>query len=230
MTKKISRLLPLVAIALLIALFFGLDGHHWLTLEKLAQHRQSLQDHVQGNLLSSLILFMLVYIVVVAASLPGAALLSLASGFLFGQWLGTGLVIIGATIGAVLLFLLVNTTLGATLKNKAGPWFHKISTGFQDNAISYMLFLRLIPIFPFFAVNVAGAMMGIRLSVFSFTTALGILPGSFVFVSAGVGLDAVLETGEIINRQTQIAFIGLGLVSLIPIGYKMLSKRRRSSD
>ena len=154
----------------------------------------------------------------------------MAAGFLFGQWLGTGLVIVGATIGAVLLFLLVNTTLGATLKSKAGPWFHKISAGFQDNAISYMLFLRLIPIFPFFAVNVAGAMMGIRLSVFSVTTALGILPGSFVFVSAGVGLDAVLETGEIINRQTQIAFIGLGLVSLIPIGYKMLSKRRRSSD
>ncbi len=230
MTTKISRFLPLVTIVLLIAVFFSFDGHHWLTLEKLAQHRDFLQKHVQESLLLSVLLFGLLYIVVVAASLPGAALLSLAAGFLFGQWLGTGLVIIGATIGAVLLFLLVNTTLGATLKSKAGPWFHKISAGFQDNAISYMLFLRLIPIFPFFAVNVAGAMMGIRLSVFSVTTALGILPGSFVFVSAGVGLDAVLETGEIINRQTQIAFIGLGLVSLIPIGYKMLSKRRRSSD
>ncbi len=227
---KISRFLPVISILLLIGLFFGLDGHHWLTLEKLAQHRQFLQNHVQDSLLLSLFIFGLVYIIVVAASLPGAALLSLAAGFLFGQWLGTGLVIFGATTGAILLFMLVNTTLGEMLKTKAGPWFHKISAGFQDNAISYMLFLRLVPLFPFFAVNIAGAMMGVRLSVFSVTTALGILPGSFVFVSAGVGLDAVLETGEIINRQTQIAFIGLGLVSLIPIGYKMLSKRRRSSD
>ena len=225
-----QRFLPFAVILLVIGLFFGLGGHEWLTLEKLTEHRLILQDHVQSNQLFSIFIFGCLYTIVVAASLPGAALLSLAAGFLFGQWLGTGLVVLSATTGAVLLFLMVDTTFGGILKAKAGPWFQKISAGFQDNAISYMLFLRLIPIFPFFAVNIAGAMLGIRLRDFSLTTAVGILPGSFVFVSAGVGLDAVLETGEIINRETQIAFVGLGLVSLLPVLYKVWSKRRHSAD
>ena len=224
--KKIVRFLPLIILLLVVVVFFGLGGHHWLTLEQLGAHRHALHTQVQDSLVLSTLIFAVVYIIVVAASLPGAALLSLAAGFLFGQWLGTGLVVFGATIGAILLFLLVDTTLGGVLKAKAGPWLDKISAGFQDNAISYLLFLRLIPLFPFFAVNIVGAILGIRLSIFTVTTALGILPGSFVFVSAGVGLDAVLETGEIINRETQIAFIGLGLVSLLPVGYKIWSKRR----
>ena len=226
MIRKHSRFIPIVVLLLLIGMFLGFGGHHLLTLEELARHRNYLQDQVQGNMIRSIIIFAAIYVAVVAGSLPGGALLSLAAGFLFGQWLGTMLVVASATLGAVLLFLLVDTAFGAILKEKAGPWFQKIRAGFQDNAISYMLFLRLVPIFPFFAVNIVGAMLGIRLTVFGLTTALGILPGSFVFVSAGVGLDAILETGEILNRETQIAFVGLGLVSLLPVGYKFLSKRR----
>lgn len=220
------RYLPLLGLLVFAGAFFYFGGHQWLTLEQLRQHQEFLRDFVVHNPVVAALGFFVAYTVMVAVSLPGASLFSLAAGLLFGQWIGTVLVVLGATSGAVVLFLLVQTAIGEKLKEKAGPWYQKISAGFQDNAVSYMLFLRLVPLFPFFAVNITGALMGIGLPIFAFTTAVGIIPGSFVFVSAGVGVNAVLETGNILSPEISIALVGLGCISLIPILYKFYKKRQ----
>ena len=177
-----KRFFPLAVLAVGLGAFFALGGTEWLSAGRLLENRDVLQGWVDSAPLVSISLFVLVYVVVVAFSLPGAALCSLAAGFLFGRWLGTTLVVVSATTGATILFLLVHTALGQTFQSKAGAWIGKIRAGFQNNAISYMMFLRLVPLFPFFAVNIAGAVLGVSLRVFVATTALGIIPGSFVYV------------------------------------------------
>ena len=166
-----------------------------------------------------------------ALSLPGGAILSLFGGFLFPQPFSTIYVVIGATIGAALIFLAARSALGEILYKKAGNIFNKMEKGFQENAISYLFFLRLVPIFPFWIVNLAAAFFRVSFWTYLWTTFLGIAPGSFVFTQAGAGLSAIFETGQtfslstIFNMQIRIALIALGIFALIPILIKKFKKR-----
>jgi uncharacterized membrane protein YdjX (TVP38/TMEM64 family) len=220
---------PLVVLVSLGVVAIALDLHHWLSIDALRDHRQTLTAFVARNGAAAGALFMLVYVTSTALSLPGGAALSLAAGLLFGVALGGAYVVCGATVGAVLVFLIARSALGEILKKGAGKWFAQMEAGFQRNAFSYLLTLRLIPIFPFFVVNLVSAFLGVKLRAFAAATFIGIVPGSLVFTYAGSGLGSVLDSNEalsltsVLTPDILIALTGLGSLALLPILYRHLN-------
>ncbi len=187
-----SRLALLGVLITLMVAFFVSGGIDYLSLSVLAENRQFLADFVEDNFFEAISLFVLIYVVVVALSVPGAAVLTLSGGFLFGVLLGTFLVLVAATSGAVILFLIAKTALGEPLARKAGPALQTLRQGFAENAFSYLLFLRLMPVFPFWLVNLAPALLGVSLPIYITATFIGIIPGSFAYAFLGTGLDSIL--------------------------------------
>ena len=187
---------------------------------------------VAQNALIAALLFMAVYAVATALSLPGGAILSITGGFLFGTLFGTLWVVIGATLGAVGIFLAARTALGDALRAKAGPWLARMEAGFQENAMSYLLVLRLVPLFPFFVVNLVPAFLGVNLRTFTVATFLGIIPGAFVYVSVGAGLGSVFDQGGEVSASSALtpevitALVGLAVLSLVPVVYKKIKAKR----
>ncbi|MDX1484682.1 MAG: TVP38/TMEM64 family protein [Alphaproteobacteria bacterium] len=222
----IGRILPLAIIVLALVAFFAFGLDDYVSFEVLRQHRESLLDFVQTHNIGAPLLFMVVYAIATAVSLPGGAVLTIAAGFLFGTLPATIYVIIGATLGATGLFLAARTALGEPLRARAGPALKRMEQGFQDNAMSYLLFLRLIPVFPFWLVNLVPAFLGVPLKTYVVGTAIGIIPGSFVYASVGNGLGALFEAGEtpdlgiIFQPEILIPLAGLAILSLLPVAYK----------
>ena len=149
------------------------------------RHRAAIDDFVASHRLLAVLSYMGLYIVIVALSVPGAVFLTVTGGFLFGLALGTSAAVISATIGATLIFLAARTALGEPLLRRAGPRANQLAQGFRDDAFSYLLFLRLVPAFPFFLVNLVPAFAGVRLGPFIAATAIGIIPGAIVFAIGG---------------------------------------------
>jgi uncharacterized membrane protein YdjX (TVP38/TMEM64 family) len=226
------RWLPLAILLVVIALAFAFDLHHYLSFETLRQHEQTLRQIVEHRPILTAIGFVLVYAAATAVSLPGAAFLTIAGGFLFGIWLGTLLAVTGATAGAIAIFLIAKTSLGDGLKERAGPWLKRMQAGFNDNALSYLLVLRLIPAFPFWIVNIVPAFLGVKLRDYAVATFFGIMPGGFVYASVGNGLGAVIEAGDepdlgiILEPAILLPILGLALLALLPVAYRKLKGRR----
>lgn len=217
------RYLPLGLIAIAAATVFATGAHQFLSLETLREHRTSLEAFVENRLLAAVAAFALAYIAVTALSLPGATLMSVIGGFLFGPMLGTFVVVSAATIGAAIIFVAAKTAFGDALRRRAGPFVQKMEEGFRRNAFSYLLLLRLMPLFPFFIVNIAPALFNVKLRTFVLATLIGIIPGAFAFVSAGNGLGAVLDSGGELNlvgllRQPAVLtpIIALSLLAIAP--------------
>jgi uncharacterized membrane protein YdjX (TVP38/TMEM64 family) len=170
--------------------------------------------------------------VATAVSIPGATILTLAGGFLFGIIWGSALTVLGATLGATAVFLAARTALGDALRRKAGPWMQRMEAGFRRDAVSYLLSLRLIPVVPFWLVNLVPAFFGVPLRTFVWTTAVGIVPGTVVYTSVGNGLGATLEAGGrpdlgvIFQPEVLLPLIGLGLLALLPAAWKRWRGRR----
>lgn len=226
-----KRLWPLAILFAGFVLFFVAGLDQYITFDALREHRSWLLDQVQNNTLITAATFMAIYIVVVAFSLPGGAILTIVGGFLFGLGFGTIFVVISATIGATALFLVAKTTIGDALKAKMGPWLQKMEKGFQENAFNYLLAMRLIPIFPFFVVNLVPAFLGVQLKAYFFATLFGIIPGSVVYIQVGAGLGSIFDSGEefsasgILTTDVILALVGLAVLSLLPILYKKFKKR-----
>ena len=157
----LKRLWPLVPLLAVMALVLAMGWQHYLSFEALAENRDALRAFMAANMMLSLVAFIAIYAAAVALSLPGGAVLTLAGGFLFGWLLGGVASIIGATIGAAIVFLIARSALGEVLAARAGPWLSRFRQGFQDDAFSYLLFLRLVPIFPFWLVNLAPGLLGV---------------------------------------------------------------------
>jgi uncharacterized membrane protein YdjX (TVP38/TMEM64 family) len=246
----VARLVPLAVLLAAIALAYGFGLQDYLTLEQLAQNRDALKAFISENFLAALLIFAGIYIAVVAVSLPGGTLMTISGGFLFG-WIVGGLTsVIAATIGATIIFVVAKTSLGEPLAARAGPWLAKLRAGFQENALNYLLFLRLVPLFPFWLVNLAPAALGVPLGTYLLGTFAGIIPGTFAFAFAGVGLDSVIEAqrrayetclagqeggganpcefaldpSALVTPQLLIAFAALGGVALIPVVLKKVRK------
>lgn len=172
------------------------------------------------------LVYMLIYAVAIAFSLPGGAVLTITGGFLFGSIWGTVCVVIAATAGAAAVFLIAKTAFGDALRGKAGPALQKMQEGFQEGALSYLLVLRLVPLFPFFLVNLVPAFLGVSLRVYVAGTFIGIIPGTFVFATVGAGLGSVFGRGMafsaagILTPQIITALVGLAVLALIPVVYK----------
>ncbi|MEX0759481.1 MAG: TVP38/TMEM64 family protein [Tistlia sp.] len=222
----LRRLLPLTAIVGALVLVLALDLHSYLSLEALRAHREALTGFVADNALLAALGFMALYALATALSVPGGLVLTVAGGFLFGALLSTAYVVVSATLGATAIFLAARTALGDSLRRRAGPWLARTEAGFKKNAFSYLLVLRLIPLFPFFVVNLVPAFLGVGLRTYVVATFFGIVPGTYVYALVGAGLGSVLEQGgEItlagaLTPQVIGALVGLALLSLLPVAYK----------
>jgi len=220
------RLLPVAILIAGLVAFFALGLDSYLSFEALRQHREELTTFVAGNFAVAALLYLAVYVVIVAFSLPGGAVMSLAGGFLFGVVSGSILTVFGATIGATALFVAARTAFADVMRAKAGSAIRRMRQGFQENAFSYLLFLRLIPIFPFWLVNLVPALLNVRLGVFILATFVGIIPGTIVYVSVGNGLGAIFESGQdpnlgiILQPEILLPLLGLAVLSLVPVLYK----------
>jgi uncharacterized membrane protein YdjX (TVP38/TMEM64 family) len=212
----------LAALAVLHAT--GVSDH--LSLETLATHRDALGALVEANLVLAALGYVALYVVAVAFSFPGAVFITLAGGLLFGALVGTALTVLGATIGATLVFLFAQRMFGADAPDRLGPKARALGEGIRRNAVSYLLVLRLVPLFPFFLVNLVPAFVGVRVLPYVATTAIGILPGTAVFSLAGAGLGDVLAMGgafdvrAVLTPEVLGALFGLAALSLAAIPLK----------
>jgi len=249
------RWAPLIAIVLLMGLVFAMGWHRYLTFQTIGTNYDMLKAFIGANLVAALLIYILVYMAVVALSLPGGLVMTVTGGLLFGWLVGALATVVAATAGATIIFLIAKSSLGEALAAKAGPWLAKLRDGFKANALSYLLFLRLVPVFPFWLVNLAPALLGVSLQTYVIGTAIGIIPGTIAFSVAGAGLGSVVEaqnriyaaclakqpadpeaacpytidTSALVTKELLAAFALLGLVALIPVIYKRWSQRNASN-
>ncbi len=212
-----------------IGAFFALDGPRYLSLETVQAHRDALLAFADRHFVAALAIGFVVYAGATALSLPGGLVLSLATGFVFGRWAGTALVVVAATVGATLVFLAARYLFADAARRRLGPLGARINAGFTDNAFSYLLFLRLVPLFPFFLVNLAPAFTSIPLRTYVLATALGIVPGSFVYVNLGQALGRIDSLSGLVSRETLLAFALLGAFALVPVAWKKWKGRARTT-
>jgi len=224
------RFLPLIILAAAIAGFFALGLDKYLTFDALRENRATLAAFVAEQGVIAVALYIAIYAASVALSVPGASILTIAGGLLFGQWFGSVYAVFGATLGAIGVFLIAKTALGDALRRRAGPSMRKMEAGFQENALSYLLVLRLIPLFPFFLVNIVPAFLGVKLRTYAIGTFIGIIPGSFVYATVGAGLGSIFDQNDeftvtgILTPETTAALVGLGVLALLPVAYKKFRK------
>lgn len=226
--KNSAILIKILILALFvggIALFFALGGQKYLNLETLKANRDALIQYTDHNYVSAFIIGFLIYTVSTALSLPGGLILSLAMGLVFGRWAGTVLIVLAATLGATLVFLAARYLFADMARKKIGGLAQKINEGFTQDAFNYLLFLRLVPLFPFWLVNLAPAFTNVSLKTYVTATAIGILPGTFVFANLGQNLGRVSSTKDLLTPGTIGAFVLLGVFSLIPVLYKKYKTR-----
>lgn len=225
--SNLKRFAPLLVIVIALGAFFALGGPKYFNLETLRDNREALSAFVDGNFLLAIGGFMLLYAVLVGISFPGASILSLFGGFMFGTLAGTFGIVIGATLGATAIFLAARYAIGDSLRKKAGPYMAKFEDGLKENEFSYMFILRLIPAFPFFIVNIVPALFDVKLRNYMLTTLFGIIPGSLVYASVGAGVGTIFEQGGevklaglMLQPQVILPILGLIALSLMPIIYK----------
>lgn len=216
----------LVVFAGVVAAFYFLDLGMYLTLESLKANRANLEALRIAHAFLFSAVFVLIYIVQTAFSLPGAAILSLAAGAIFGVVQGTLFVVSGATIGAILAFLVSRTLLRDWVVKKFGWRMEGIDRGLRESGLSYLLFLRLVPAFPFFLVNLACGVTGLPLRTYALGTLFGIMPGSLVFVNAGASLAAIERVSQVASPRVLGSFSLLGLFALLPTIIKAVKRRR----
>lgn len=225
--KMILRFLPLIILggAIIAAYSFGL--HEYLTLESIKAQKEEFKGLIDASPVLAPLAFIGIYALAVALSLPIATFLTLLGGFLFGAVQGTFMVVGAATIGATIIFLVAKTSLGTTLREKAGPLYDKVEGNMKDNAMGYLFFMRLVPIFPFVLVNILPALFNVPLRIFVFTTFLGILPGSAVFVYFGQQLGEINALGDLVRPELLMAFAMLGVFALIPTLYTQYKNKKK---
>jgi len=209
----------------LVALFFFLDLRKFLTLESLKTNRATLAEFNADHRFAMVAIFITVYIVQTALSLPGAAVLSLAAGAVFGTIMGAVYVNIGATVGATLAFLVARYLFHDALQNKFGARLEKINSELEKAGINYLIFLRLVPVFPFFLINLGAGLTTMPLRTFFLGTMVGIIPGSLVFCNAGASLASISSIGEVVSSRVLGAFALLGLFALVPVIYRKVARK-----
>jgi uncharacterized membrane protein YdjX (TVP38/TMEM64 family) len=236
--------LPAVLFGLL-ALAWGGGLLDYFSLSSIIAHRQLLTAHIEAHFALALAVYIATYVALVTISFPGASLLTLASGFLFGGLTGATASLFAATGGAVLIFLIARSSFGGVLERRAGGFAARMAEGFRRDAFNYLLSLRLAPIFPFWVINIVPALLNMRLAPYALATFLGIIPATFAFAFIGAGLGSVIEAQEraqpgcaaagtcsidpqsLVTPQLLLALAGLAVLSLIPVVVKRGMARRQ---
>ncbi len=230
------RFLPIAFVVAGLGAGYAAGLQHYLSLAVLAQRRADLAAFVAAHGAGAGLLFVVAYALAVALSFPAASVLTVAGGFLFGWLTGGVLTAIAATAGATAIFLAARTAFGETLKRRAGPTIEKLAGGFEDDAFSYLLALRLAPVFPFFAVNIAAAFFNVGLGTYVAATALGILPATFAYAYLGQGLDGLVAAAgkagrdvslsDLVTWRLTLAFALLALLAVAPALVRRLWRGR----
>jgi len=223
-----ARIVILAILASGIGAFVYFDLGQYFSLESLKANRNSLLAYTNVNFSAVVTIYILIYIAQTGFSLPGAAVMTLVGGFLFGSTLGTLFANIGATTGATIAFLASRHLLREWVERKFGQRIEPIQAGFAKNAFSYLMTLRLIPAFPFFFVNLVAGLTRINLWTYILATSVGIIPGSFVFAYAGRQLGSINSLEEIASPSVLMALTLLGLLTLIPIAYRKFVEKKNS--
>ncbi len=223
--KKIKQFLPLGLFAIVVTDIYLSGLLDFVSLEAIKEQRVYLAELVEQNPIATGIAFMGIYIATVALSLPIASLLTLLGGFLFGLVAGTLMIVVSATIGASIIFLIAKSAIGESLREKAGPFYNKVADNMRDNAIQYMFFTRLVPVVPFFIANILPALFNIKLRHFMMVTFVGIIPGTAVYVNIGQSLATIESLGDLVSPQILGAFTLLGLFALIPTFIKIIKSK-----
>jgi uncharacterized membrane protein YdjX (TVP38/TMEM64 family) len=224
----LRRLLPVVILLLGLALFllFGLE--RYFSFEMLSRHHGELTAWVAAHVALAAFIFVLFYALAVAFSLPIAVVITPVGGFLFGVWLGAVLSVIGATLGSVALFLAARTAFYDLFRARAGATLARLEDGFRRDSFNYLLFLRLVPVFPFWLVNIVPALLGVKLGPYALATVIGIIPGAIVYASVGASFGMLIERGErpdfgvIFEWHILLPLLGLAALSLLPVIYNRL--------
>jgi uncharacterized membrane protein YdjX (TVP38/TMEM64 family) len=221
----VGKIVLVALFALAIGAFFYFDLNQYFSLEVLKANRDRLLAYTAANSVESVLVFIALYCLQTAFSLPGAWAFTLAAGFLFGSVLGTLYANIAATAGATLAFLASRYLLHDWVERKFGNRLGPIQEGFAKNAFSYLMTLRLIPIFPFFLINLVAGVTRIRLGTYVLATAIGIIPGTFVYANAGRQLGTINSLGEIVSVRVLGAFFLLALLAVVPVLYKKFARK-----
>jgi uncharacterized membrane protein YdjX (TVP38/TMEM64 family) len=193
---RARRLIPLALILGATAVVVAMGWHKQLTLENLIENRSAIVASVAAHRGAALAAFVALYATTVALSIPGATVLTVSGGIVFGTLPGGITAILGATAGATVIFLVARSAFGGWLVARAGPFAERLAKGFRDNAFSYLLFLRLVPLFPFWLVNIVPALCGVSLGSYIAATVVGIIPATFAFTLFGAGIDSVLAAQQ----------------------------------
>ena len=230
----LRRLLPVVILLLGLALFllFGLE--RYFSFEMLSRHHAELSAWVTGHVALAAFIFVLFYALAVAFSLPIAVVITPVGGFLFGVWLGAALSVVGATLGSVALFLAARSAFHDLFRARAGATLARLEEGFRRDSFNYLLFLRLVPVFPFWLVNIVPALLGVKLGPYALATVIGIIPGAIVYASVGASFGMLIERGErpdfgvIFEWHILLPLLGLAALSLLPVLYTRLRGNKGS--
>ncbi|MGF2735795.1 FAD-dependent oxidoreductase [Marinobacter sp. DUT-1] len=224
---KTGKLVLIGTIVVAVVIFWGLGGNEWLTLDALKTNRLALEQWISEHLVFALGLYGIAYVFVTALSLPGAAVMTLAGGAFFGNWYGLITVSIASTAGASLAFLIARFLLRDTLLNRYRTTIGKIDRGIEKDGVFYLATLRLVPVFPFFLINLAMGLTGMKLRTYALVSWIAMLPGTFVYVNAGTQLGQIQSTGDIVSADLLLSFALLGLFPLIAKFVVGFIRRRR---
>ncbi len=230
-SRGLRRWLPVVVLGLGFVLFFAFGLQHYISFETLQEHRGWLLAEVARNEALVAAAYIAFYALVVAFSIPGGAIMTISAGFLFGTVLAACYGVVGGTLGAVCVFLAARTAFGEVLRAKAGPALTRMEAGFRENAFSYMLFLRLVPLFPFWLVNLVPAFLGVPLRAYFFATLVGVIPGALVYASLGNGLGVILDAGGepdlgiVFRLDVLLPLLALAVLALLPAAIKKFKAR-----
>lgn len=237
--RRILGFLVLAVLLLVVAGIYGTGLHRSLTFDTLVAQREALKASVEAHRALAMLAYVGAYTTAVSLSLPGAWWLSVLGGFLFGWLIGGLLAFVSAATGAVAIFLVARSSFGEVLARRAGPMVQRLARGFRRDAFSYLLFLRLVPIVPFWLVNITPAFLGVPLATYALATAIGIIPATFAFATAGDGFDSLIDAhqaaaaaclaaggtdcartigmGDLVTPQILAAIAALGVISLLPV-------------
>jgi uncharacterized membrane protein YdjX (TVP38/TMEM64 family) len=227
---RLRRLLPLGGLAAIGVVIWYSGATAYLSWQELARHQAMLLDAVAARPTLAPALYVGLYALFVALSLPQAVVMTVAGGLLFGALAGGALAVLGATAGAIGLFLVARSAFGDTLAERGGAVARTVRDGLRRDGFNYLLAIRLIPVFPFWLVNLAAALGGIRLLPYAAATALGVTPGTFVFASVGAGIGTVLSAGGqpdlgiILSLPVLGPLLGLAALSLLPVVWRRWRK------
>lgn len=226
-----QRLLPLAILVLGLIAFFALGGPQYLDADRARALLNDIDGWVEDNLILAMLAYFIFYAIAVSISVPGALWFTIGSGFLFGPFLGTGVAVMGATVGATIIFLAARYAFADWVRAKFPGYIAKLQDGFSRDAFTYVVILRLIPALPFFGINIATALLNVPLRAYFFGTLIGVIPGAYVYATVGNTLsraadEGVPSFGALLTPDVIGAMVAFGVLAILPMVYRRMTSKK----